>query len=269
MVDWLKRIWKRPAITSVTVLGLFLTIPWLILGVVSTLSDVGFSTEIANYRWKILLVAGGAGVLAVTLYLYWFLYYQQKTSRFEIRVLKQQNQDLNAQNESVLRLMERYKAEAQEDIFNRLKQLALYSIHQQAWKAKGARVERFRVESRGAEAVGNGNALERVTVLISLGSGDEVMRGMKFLVQDPTDLKEYGTIVIRECHPNGSVCSIFEIQHAAFWSKVTEAVSSGNTSEVIAAPPNVIVPNNPFKELTSDNAKQLLEWLQKLSPIDL
>jgi hypothetical protein len=270
MLDWLKRLWKKPVLTGLTVLGLSLGIPWMILKVVSTLSDVGFSIEIANYRWKILLAAGITGVLAVALYLYWFLYYQQNTFRSEIRKLHQEIQDLNAQKDSVLRLMERYRSEAQESIFKRLQDLALSGILAPVWKEKGAKVQHFRVErSDGTAGLQATDSLNRVTVFINLSEKDSVMIGMRFFVQDPVDFKKYGTIVITECHEQGSTCSIVDTEHTGFWTPVIKALQSPTDAEIINAMPNVITPASPYQQLNDETAAELLDWLNKLENVEL
>ena len=271
MLEWLQKLLRRPALTGVSLFALFIGIAWAVLGVFSVLSDIGFSTEVTKYRRWVLLTAAALGLLAVISYLYWFLYNQRNELRVENETLGQANQDLNEQKESAFRLMEKYKAEAQEDILNRLKQLATFSIHQHAWKRKPAKVERFRLDGPATddEAIGLGDSWDRVTIIINLGTRDNVMKGMRFLVQDPTDLRKYGTIVVRECHEKGSACSIIDIEHPAFWAAVDEAVrSTDHRSAIIEAASNIIVPNSPFRELDADNAKQLLEWLQKLESVE-
>jgi hypothetical protein len=274
MVDWLKKHWRNPRFKRFSFLILFVIILGVILEVITVLSDIGFSDEVTTYRWWILLGAAVIGLLGVTVYDYISTYKERKDLRSEKEKLEQSNSDLNEQKESAFRLMEAYKAEAQEDIFNRLKHLAIFSIHQQDWKQRGAKIDRFRVEQRippETESQIGGDTLGRVTILINLGSKDNVMKGMKFIVQDPADLKKYGTIVVRECHENGSACSIIETHHPAFWSEVREALQSPDhdSGVIIAASSNVIVPNNPFRELSSENAKQLLDWLQRLEGIEL
>lgn len=271
MASWLKTILLKPALTVPSLFGLGFGIPWFVLGLVSVLSDVGFSSEVTKYRWWIISASAALGLVAVALYFYWFLYYQRRTLRAEIERLKKDNQDLNDQKESAFRLMRRYKADAQEDIFKRLRELAVSSILQPKWKEKGARVERFRVEQLvvGNEDLHTSDPLDRVTVFINLGDTDGVMVGMRFFVQDPTDFKKYGTIVVNDCHENGSSCSIVEIDHPAFWAEMREALQSPNDKLMIQASQNVIVPSSPYKELNSENAKQLLDWLIKLEPIDL
>lgn len=274
MVDWLKKHWRDPRFRRFSVLILFLIILGVILEVITVLSDIGFSDEVTRYRWWILLGATVVGLLGVTLYDYINVYRERNSLRNQKGELEQSNADLNEQKESVFRLMEAYKAEAQEDIFNRLKHLAIFSIHQQDWKQRGAKIDRFRVEQRMSQETGSdisGDTLSRVTILINLGSKDNVMKGMKFIVQDPADLKKYGTIIVRECHENGSACSIIETDHPAFWSEVKEALQSANhdSGVIIQASSNIIVPNNPFRELSSENAKQLLDWLQRLEAVEL
>lgn len=271
MFEWLQKLLRRPAVTAVSLLLLFFGIPWVILGIVSVVSDVGFSSEITKYRWWIVGTAAALGVLAVVLYLYWFLYHQVMLLRLEVSTLRSQNQDLTEQKESAFRLMERYKTEAQEDIFKRLRELAISSILQPKWKKKGARVERFRVEGSvlGNEDLHVQDSLDRVTIFINLGSRDGVLTGMRFFVQDPTDFKKYGTIVVNACHEGGSSCSIVETDHPAFWVEIREALRSPSDSPIIQATQNIIVPTSPYKELDPENATQLLDWLIKLESVDL
>ena len=231
---------------------------------IAQLSDVGFSSEVIKYRWWIIISALSLGVLAVVFYIYWFLYYQ-------LRTLRTDNKDLIEQRDSAFRLMKRYKAEAHEDIFKRLTELAVSNILESSWKEKGARVERFRVEQSavGNEDLHTNGSLDRVTIFINLGNKDGVLIGMRFFVQDPTDFKTYGTIVVNDCHEKGSTCSIVETDHPAFWAEVMEALRSPADSPIIQASPNVIISTSPFKELSSENAIQLMDWLTKLERVEL
>jgi hypothetical protein len=269
MVDWLHKLLQKPVLTVASLLILFVIIAWLFLGAVSVLSDIGFSSEITEYRWWIASAAASAGVLGVLFYVYWYLQNQVRTLRVQLENLRTEKQDLNEQKESAFRLMKRYKTEAQEDIFKRLQELALSSILQSEWKNKEARVERFRVEKSlpGNKDLHMADSLDRVTIFINLGSTDSVTVGMRFFVQDPTDLKKYGTIVINECHENGSSCSILEIEHPAFWVEVMEALKSQEDSPIINASPNVLVPTSPYRELSLESATELLDWLIKLEPV--
>jgi hypothetical protein len=271
MIEWLKKIWRDRRCRSVALLAFFLLVLFFILEFVTKLSDLGFSGEVTNYRWWILLFAAGMGVLVVVGYLLFSLNHEVNSLGREVAGLKKDKQDLMDQKESLFRLMEGYKADAQEDIFKRLRELALSSILQSKWKEKGARVERFRIEQLppGNEDLHLNVSMDRVTTFINLGAADGVLIGMKFFVQDPTDLEKYGTIVIKDCHENGSTCSIIEVDRQGFWADVFEALRSPNDSPTIPASPNIIVPTSPYKELSLESAEELLNWLIKLEPVDL
>jgi hypothetical protein len=271
VVEWLKKFLRRPALSAVALLAIGSSIPWATLGVVALVSDIGFSEEVKNYRWWIILASLALGVLADVIYVFWYCRYRLGVQRSEIDRLTRENQDLNEQKESVFRLMKRYEAEAKEDIFKRLQDLVISNLFQQEWKDKGARVERFRVEQSvaGNEDLHINDSPDRVTIFINLSMNDALSVGMRFLVQDPTDHKTYGTIVVNECHEEGSTCSIVETAHPAFWAEVTEAMKSPSASPIIIAKPNIIVPNNPYKALNEDNAEQLLQWLETLKPVQL
>jgi len=70
MLEFLHRLLNRPVLTVLTLVILFFAITWSCLGVISVLSDVGFSKEITQYRWWIVLAAACAGVLSLLTYLY-------------------------------------------------------------------------------------------------------------------------------------------------------------------------------------------------------
>jgi hypothetical protein len=193
VVEWLKKFLRRPALSAVALLAVGSSIPWAALGVVSVVSDIGFSEEVKNYRWWIILASLALGVLADVIYVFWYLRYRLGVQRSEIDRLTRENEDLHEQKESVFRLMKRYEAEAQESIFQRLTALAVSSIRESEWKKKGAKVERSRVERapENDKDLQSTDSLYRVRVLINLGNNDGVITGMRFFVQDPTDLKKY------------------------------------------------------------------------------
>jgi len=272
VIEWLNRLVRRPALSVPALLAIGFAIPWLTLGIVAVASDIGFSVEVTKYRWWLILISLSLGVLAVALYLYWFLYYHFAAERSEVKRLIKENTDLREQKESIFRLMKRYEAEAQESIFERLSALALSSLMESEWKKKGARVERCRVERApqdDKDDLPNADSLYRVRVLINLGQHDGVIIGMRFFVQDPTDLKKYGTIVVDDCYEKGSTCSIVQIDHQGFWAEVIDALQSPNDSQIIQAAPNVLVSTSPFKELSEESATELLDWLQKLETVKL
>ena len=246
-------------------------IPWGFLGVVAVISDIGFAEEVKRYRWWIISTSLILGVLAEVFYLFWYVLYTNKKLKAQAKDLQAQNKDLTDQNDSVFRLMTRYKAEAQEDIFKRLRELAVSSILAPDWKKKGACVERFRVEPSivGNEDIHMNDSLQRVIIFINLTAADGVLIGMRFFVQDPTDFRKYGTIVVTECYEHGSSCSIVEIDDPAFWVDVSNTLQSPNNSTIIHASPNVIVPSSPYRELNIENATQLLDWLIQLEAVDL
>jgi hypothetical protein len=271
MVEWLQQTLRKPKLSVPTLFGIGAAIPWLALGAVAVFSDIGFAEEVKANRWRIISGSLLLGLVGVAAYVYWFLCYRVRTLQSEIGKLQRDNQDLNDQKESVFRLMKRYEAEAQESIFERLEALALSSIMHAEWKKKGARVERARVEkaSKGDEDLQSLDSLYRVTVFINLGQQDSVFSGMRFFVQDPTDLRNYGTIVINECHAEGSSCSIVHMDHQGFWADVLEALQSPDESPIIQAPPNILVSTSPFKELSEESAAELIDWLLKLKRVKL
>jgi len=189
----------------------------------------------------------------------------------EISDLMEERDRLIQERESAFRLMELYKAQTQEDIINQLQRIAMFCIMQEQWRKKGAKVERLRTEE-AVESIGGEGAdfeiVERITVIINLGTQDKVLKSIRFIVQDPTDSHEYGVIEVREVHQNGATCRILNISDVAFWSDAVEAAQEGRPciSEVSA---NVIVPDSALKEISPESAKQLLVWLQSISRVEL
>lgn len=267
-IEWFQNLYKNPRFRKYGVYLLILIIILFFADKVATLSDIGFSDEIKHYRW-IIIFAIVIFCIILALVIEFITIRREKTFlESEAQNLKVENEDLQKQKESLFRLMEAYRVEAQEDIFNRLKQLAVFSIKREQWKAK-AKVERFRIEnlSKNSEEI---NIIDRTTVIINLGKQDEAMKGMQFLVQDPTDNAKYGVIRIEECFDAGSSCSIIELNHPAFWSEVVKVNGSMETEErIIDAPTNIIVPYTPFKELNTESAKQIVEWIQNLEDVEL
>ncbi len=270
LVEFLHKLLNRPALTVITLVLLFFVIAWSCLGVISVLSDAGFSKEITEYRWWIVLGAACAGVVSVLTYIYWYFWHQVSDLRSQVGALRSENRDLTEQKESALRLMERYRSEAQESIFKRLQDLALSGILAPVWKEKGAQVQRFRIERvTDTEGLHTKDSLDRVTVFINLNDKDGVMIGMPFFVQDPVDFKKYGTIVVKECHEQGSTCSIVDTEHTGFWTPVIKALQSPNDAEIINAMPNIITPTSPYQQLADNSAVELLDWLNKLEDVEL
>jgi hypothetical protein len=264
MQEWLESLRSNPRFKRYGVYLLFIIISLLLLDKIALFSDLGFSEEVKKYRWLIIFIVLLLGLFLAFANEYRLIRSERNSLKSCVDKLTLEKADLEQQKESLLRLMEAYKSEAQEDIFNRLKQLAVFSIKREEWSKK-AKVERFRIE----ELSGNGqqeiNIIDSTTVIINLGIQDDAMKGMQFIVQDPTDTKKYGVIRVKECFNSGSSCSIIEMNHPAFWSEIQKI----GEEKIIEAPANVITPYTPFRELNAASAKQTLEWIQNLEEIDL
>ena len=268
MDELLEKLRNHPRFKRYGVYLLILIIFLLILDRVSLISDLGFSDEVKEHRWTIIFTVLVISAIAAFINEFRVIRNERNSLKMKVAELSSNNDSLQQTEDSLLRLMESYKSDAQEDIFNRLKQLAVFSIKREQWKAK-AKVERFRIEnlSKNSEEI---NIIDRTTVIINLGNQDEAMKGMQFLVQDPTDNAKYGIIRIEECFDAGSSCSIIELNHPAFWSEVVKVNGSMETEErIIDAPTNIIVPYTPFKELNTESAKQIVEWIQNLEDVEL
>ena len=264
MQEWLENLRANPRFKRYGVYLLFIIIALLVLDRIAVFSDLGFSDEIKKYRWIIIFIVFGSSLIAAFANEFRIIRAERNSLRNNLEKLTLEKADLEEQKESLLRLMEAYKSEAQEDIFNRLKQLALFSIKREEWSKK-AKVERFRIE----ESSGNGQEeikiIDCTTVMINLGVQDDAMKGMQFIVQDPTDTKKYGVIRIEECFDSGSACSIIEMNHPAFWNEIQKF----GKEKIIEAPANAITPYTPFRELNSESAKQTLEWIRNLEEVEL
>ena len=270
MEAWLQRIIQTTKSPWVHRGALLVLILLAILGIVSIVSDIGFADVVTRFRVPIL---GASGILALLSVGSRYLYQQRQELtklRTTVDKLHREVNDLEQQKESAFRLMEQYRAQTQEDIINHLKRLAIFRIMQEKWRQKGAKVERLRIEETTAvEGIDpEFAAQERTTVIINLGEHDNIMKGMAFTVQDPTDSRKYGVIVVKEVHAQGASCSIVEISDRAFWGDALEAWKEGKPC-VVEAPTNVIVSHSPLKEISLDSAQQLLVWLQSIERTEL
>ena len=272
MEDWLKNLWTRFRSKKSGLAILFVIVVLVALTLLSMISDIGFAEEVTKHRLFILKMVLIVGVVTVFIWYHVHLF-REKSALNNTRIsLETKVADLEQQKESAFRLMERYKGEAQEDILNKLKQLAIFSLKQAEWKNKGAKIVRFRVEETKS-----GNLLstevsvaENVTALINLSAQDHVMKGMRFIVQDPSDSQRYGIVVVKECSETGSTGSIIEMSNQAFWYDVVQTIESNEgKARIITASDNVILPDSRLKDMPSDSAKELLEWLQKMETVEL
>jgi hypothetical protein len=267
MNEQIERLWKHPIVQRYGIGFLILIIALGVLDRIALFSDLGFSKEIERYRWTILFIVLLGSIIFVFVNEFRILRSQREALKTSVGKLSDEIKDLSDQNASLFRLMEAYRVEAQADIFSRLKQLAVFSIKREEWSKK-AKVERFRVEKLPNQKNEELNIVESITVFINLGSQDDAMKGMQFIIQDPTDTKKYGTIRVEECFAAGSACSVIEMNHPAFWSDI-EKIRSDKKEKIIDAPANAITPHTPFRELNAESAKQILDWIRNLEEIEL
>lgn len=269
MEAWLRKLWEASKSAKVRFILLFLIVFLSLLGLIALASGIGFREEITQNRVPTLIITA---FLALLLAIVWALYQRYRElvgSREKVDNLQREVNDLRQQNDSLLRLMEQYKAQAQESIINQLKRLAIFGLMKEQWQRKGAKVEHFRIdESPGESIESDVTSLERIAVLINLGSQDRVIEGMSFIVQDSTDSEKYGEILVKRINANGAACKIVETAHPAFWSEVIEALKE-KRARIVVAPPNTIVPTSPLKEIDPDGARQLLVWLQNIERAEL
>ena len=270
MEDRLKRIMETAKSPWIVGGALLILVFIAILKIVALLSDIGFSDVVTGYRVPIVIAAAIVALLLVVVH-----YLDSKRQELiELRAavdkLHGKVDDLEQQKDSAFRLMKHYRAQAQEDIINHLKRLAIFGIMQEKWRKKGAKVERIRIEEfSSVEDIDPAFAdQERTTVIINLGECDSIMKDMTFIVQDPTDSRKYGVIVVNEVHPEGATCRIVEISDQAFWGDTLQAWQEGKSC-ILEAPTNVIVSDSPLKEIPSDRAQQLLVWLQSIERAEL
>lgn len=269
MIEWLKKNYKNPRYFKYGVIFLIFILTLVVFEIIALISDLGFSEEITENRWKIIVLVFIVCGLIAFIYDYRQIRSERKNLKNELQRANLVILDIQQEKDSLFRLMEAHKAEAQEDIFNRLKHIAVFSIKRRQWLKKG-KVERFRVEKLSNNKNERIQIIDHTTVIINLGVKDSAMKGMQFLIQDPTDNTKYGLIRIKECFDTGSSCSIIETNHPAFWSEIeTINNSEGKTEKIIVAPTNIIVPYTPFKELNPESAKQILDWIQNLEDVEL
>jgi hypothetical protein len=81
MDEYLNRIWSRGKTPYSKAFGLFLIVLLVELGLVSTISGIGFSTEIENYR-KLVWIASVSIALLVAIFWLWFYFRKPRIKIF-------------------------------------------------------------------------------------------------------------------------------------------------------------------------------------------
>lgn len=277
MDQWLQKQLDKAKHPWVRTGSVFIKVLLAILSLVTVLSDTGFADQVVDNRLKVwagaVVVASFAALVGD---LMWY-HSRLRQSKAELQRLQASNSTIEAERDelkeqldSALELIGAQRVHAQELLLDDLERAALLGVMADHWATKGAQVERFRVErgQDGQELSPSQRIGESVTVIINIGKNDRVTSGMQFVVEDPTDRRPYGVIVVDEAHDEGAHCRVVEILEDGFWIDALESLQQ-NRPCVKDLSANRIVPRSPLPTIDSANAQKLLDWVRNVREASL
>jgi hypothetical protein len=267
MENWLKSFQQKTSNNFIRIIITIIIVLFTIAGFISLVSDLGFGEEIAQYRWQIWL-----GLVILSIFLVLIYKYGESLSIISglnntIEINMSQLEDSKVQQESLLRLMEKYKRAAYTEVLEHLNLLLILTAKRGEWQTSQARITKIKVKPYSvAENIDLEFAKkERIDIIINIGQKAGVCEGMEFWVRDPQIPLDYGVISVSKVHENGSICTLLEQLDPSFWEKFYE-VTDKNTPRILDAPDNLIVPNLPpsFDTITPENADSLQTIISKI-----
>lgn len=238
----------------------------VIILIVTGASDMGLGTEITNNRVLVWTCTAGLAFLFGLGYEIYSLTSRLNESSAELGEVRSENNDLRealeeAQDErdSVLRLMERYRRNAYDEILDELYLIVNALDMRDNWIENNACVKQVSIDINNNDEYRS--LPERVNELssihINIGKQDGVIEGMVFEVVDPSRINTYGKITVDDVGVDGSICSLIEGFNTALWSEVRSAIGD-NESRIISVKENYIVPLIP-KEIENAESGKLEE----------
>ena len=112
MENWLKSILQKSSNKFVRIMITIVIVFFAIAGFISLVGDLGFGEDITKYRWQIWLVLVILSIIFVLIYEYVKSLQMISSLNNKIKIYVNQLEDAKVQEESLLRLMEKYKRAA-------------------------------------------------------------------------------------------------------------------------------------------------------------
>jgi hypothetical protein len=260
MENWLQSFRQKNKNTYIRIIITILIAFLVLAGLISLFGDLGLGAEIVAYRYHIWL---GLFVLSIIgVLVYEVVKEVQKISSLsnQIELVNGQLDEAKLREESLLRLMEKYKRSAYAGVLEHLNRLLTLTIKRDEWQANQAHVTKVRIKPySAAENIDPEFARkERLEIIIDIGQKAGVCEGMEFLVSDPQIPLDYGVISVSKVHVDGAICILIEELDASFWSHYYELMGK-HTTKILEVPDNRIVPNLPsaFDSIANESAENL------------
>ena len=267
MENWLQDLLHRTSYKSIRIIITIIIVFLALAGLISLIGDLGFGDEIVRYRWQIWLVLVILSIIVVLVYEVVKGLRMISNLNNQIKDINRQLDEAKLQEESLLRLMEKYKRAAYSEVLDHLSRLLILTAKREQWQTNQAQVTKVRVKPfSGAEAIDPEFARkERIDVIINIGQKAGVCEGMEFLVRDPQIPLDYGVISVRKVHADGAICTLIEELDAGFWAQFQESTDK-HASNILEVADNRIVPNLPptFDSITPESADNLRTIISKI-----
>lgn len=266
MENWLQDRLHSTNYKSLRIVITIIIVFLALAGLISFIGDLGFGDEIVKYRSQIFLVLVISSIIGVLVYE--VVKGQRMISNLnnQIRDINRQLDEAKLQEESLLRLMEKYKRAAYAEVLEHLSRLLILTAKREQWQTVQAQVTKVRVKPfSGAEAIDPEFARkERIDVIINIGQKAGVCEGMEFLVRDSQIPLDFGVISVRKVHADGAICTLVEELDTGFWEQFYESTDK-HPMNILEVPENRIVPNLPgaFNSITPESADNLRTIISK------
>ncbi len=214
----------------------------------------------SSHRLEIWL---GITVLLIIGFLFYELYQTSKQlAECHIRIdeLRKKEDEAIQKLQSYVRALDDYRQSVYNSLFFHLDRILLLASMQERWENAGARVKKTRIAAKSdAEEIDQEYALlDRMTVVINIGSDDGVVAGMQFWIVDSSIDLNYGRLIVKEVYAKGASCRLEKPVDPGFWREPLELSRNKKAGEVEMSE-NRIVPNlpPPLKAVPPDLAKRL------------
>ncbi|MBE3142037.1 MAG: hypothetical protein IMZ53_15800 [Thermoplasmata archaeon] len=267
MENLLQGFLHRTKYKSLSIIITIIIVFLALAGLISLFGDLGFGDEVIKYRWQIWLVLVVLSVIGVLIYDVVRNYRTISGLNNQIMAIKGQLDEAKLQEESLLRLMEKYKRAAYAEVLEHLNRLLILTSKRDEWQTNQARVTKVRVKPfSAAENIDPEFAhKERIDIIINIGQKAGVCEGMEFLVRDTQIPLDYGIISVSKVHSDGAVCILTEELDAGFWGQFNESIEKP-VAKIYEVPDNRIVPNLPatFDSITPESADNLRTIISKI-----
>jgi cell shape-determining protein MreC len=267
MEDWLNKVLRSTKNTSVRIIIMMFVVFLALAGLISLVGDLGFGENIATYRWQIWIILIVLSVIGVLTYEVIKGTRMVSSLNNQIKVIKDQLEEAKKREDSLLRLMEKYKRSAYAEVLQHLDRLLILVIKRDEWLTNDAHVSKVRIKPySGAEVIDPEFARkERIEIIISIGQKAGVTEGMEFLMTDSQIPLEYGLISVSKVYADGASCILIEELDTGFWAQF-HGLTKKQAAKIVEAPDNRIVPYlpNTFDAITPESAENLRTIISKI-----